>query len=205
MIKTQDKFAVAPITLLESNQATNIETGEVIQITPEMKCVYFYMREKYCLSLKYKNKYTESWERIAATVAPMADQKLKKLSKSLRDIGLVVTLSKKDSVKQVVDVCDVEGWVFSNSELDSQLSPQAKAKRTSDKQRRMETWKQNRQAAGTWKDFSKEENKPTEPTKVEPTKYVPPAPYEIPDDVNPFDDYDFNRHNEGKDEDWLPF
>ncbi|HDG1611232.1 TPA: GIY-YIG nuclease family protein [Vibrio cholerae] len=114
MIQEKDKYVVASVTILESNQATNTSTGEVIQITPEMKCVYFYMREKYCMSIKYNNKYTESWESIVATVAPMSGQKLKKLSKALRDIGLVITLSKKDSSKQVVDVCDVEGWVFSN-------------------------------------------------------------------------------------------
>lgn len=193
MKKTNDSFAVAPKTFLESNQAVNTETGDIINITPEVKIVYIYMREQYCMHSKFNNDYNETWDRIMATVCPVGEQKRKQIAKTLTSLGLVEVVNKKSGKKVVKDTFELEGFVFTNNELEEFLTPQASAKRKSNKDKRLSKWKEERIAKGQWEDYSKkrEESTPFVEKTPEPT-YTPTCH----DEFDPFDDFD---------DDFLPF
>ena len=183
MKKTTDAYVVAPKTLLEANTAVNLEDGTEIVLFPETKLVYFYMRDQYVMHKGFGNReYIESWDRIFSTVCKVASQKQKQIVKQLTTLGLVEVQGRKNASKIVIDVPAIEGWMFTNPQLEEFLSDSNQEKRKVEKAQRMEDWKNKRKEEGTWEELVKEEEKllrkkthklftvtKTQPTTVKPT------------------------------------
>ncbi len=127
-IKDTDKpFSYIPMSnvILRCDRAVIKTTGEEIDISPDFKITYTYMRERYLYNKINGKPYYESWDSIAVILGKdVAVFKHKKdralpINKLMEKVGLLVVLDKKtcrSSHKVVKDVSEVLGEVvFLNS------------------------------------------------------------------------------------------
>ncbi|ABQ18558.1 DUF6945 domain-containing protein [Vibrio cholerae] len=149
------KFYQINTTLLESNEAVNKQTGEVVPLSPETKLVYAYMLNQYRMHRKYGNRrYTESWDKIFTVCCDVATQKQKKLAKELTTLGLIEVIGNKNAYKVVHSVESImEAWELTNSKLNTFKDPTQTTKRKESKKQRLNKWEEDKRSKGEWKDF----------------------------------------------------
>ncbi len=149
------KFYQINTTLLESNEAVNKQTGEVVPLSPETKLVYAYMLNQYRMYRKYGNRrYTESWDKIFTVCCDVAAQKQKRLAKELTTLGLIEVIGNKNAYKVVHSVESIiETWEFTNSKLNTFKDPTQTTKRKESKKQRLNKWEEDKRSKGEWKDF----------------------------------------------------
>lgn len=156
-----------------ATQATNLKTGKVIQLSPDVKLVYADMLELYNYAKNPSPKtggvkdYFESWGRIFARNLGIGKRwdtaRTLKIIRCLKDLGLVVESDKKykDGIKIVKDLKEIiEVWKFENPSLETFISAEAKAERNEAKQQRL----------------SKARTKITKPTQEQPKIEHPQTP-----------------------------
>lgn len=132
--------------LFLASQAVNTETGEVIELTPVHKLLYFYCKDQYDFFISQGQKFFASWEDLCcATNIPYNSRKTKSVIADLQKMNLVVVDGGRKSNNKVVRRCDNKlVWELHNPQYTEFTSNEAEAKRVSDKKERLEKYKERK-------------------------------------------------------------